>query len=94
MARRTNTESNNGATLGFEEKLWHGADELRNNMHPAEYKHIALGLLSLHPSLMHRMGHESEENGFLSAIRDTLLPRLLSGEIRVRDAEMFVEDRI
>jgi len=27
----------------------------------------------------------------LAAIRDTLLPKLLSGEIRVKDAEKFVE---
>jgi type I restriction enzyme S subunit len=29
----------------------------------------------------------------LSCIRDTLLPKLLSGEIRVKDAEKFVETR-
>src|SRR6266446_10934744 len=37
----------NGATLGFEQKLWQAADALRNNMDAAEYKHVALGLIFL-----------------------------------------------
>jgi len=32
------------------------------------------------------------ENEALAALRDTLLPKLISGEIRVRDAEKVVED--
>ena len=34
-------------SLGFEAKLWEAADLLRNNMDPAEYKHVVLGLLFL-----------------------------------------------
>lgn len=30
----------------------------------------------------------------LASIRDTLLPKLLSGEIRVKDAEMSVESTL
>src|SRR4030067_2298359 len=37
----------NGATIGFEEKLWLAADKMRNNMDPAEYKHTVLGLIFL-----------------------------------------------
>ncbi len=37
----------NGATLGFEAKLWQAADKLRNNMDAAEYKHVVLGLILL-----------------------------------------------
>ena len=37
----------NGANLGFEEKLWQAADKMRGHMDPAEYKHIALGLIFL-----------------------------------------------
>jgi type I restriction enzyme M protein len=37
----------NGATLGFEAKLWRAADGLRNNMDAAEYKHVVLGLIFL-----------------------------------------------
>ncbi len=37
----------NGATLGFEKRLWDMADALRNNMDAAEYKHVVLGLIFL-----------------------------------------------
>ena len=37
----------NGATLGFEEKMWQAAVKLRNNMDAAEYKHVVLGLIFL-----------------------------------------------
>ncbi len=50
MARKAKTEKNqngNGATLGFETKLWQAADKLRNNMDAAEYKHVVLGLVFL-----------------------------------------------
>lgn len=40
-------ENNNGANLGFEEKLWLMADKLRNNMDAGEYKHVVLGLIFL-----------------------------------------------
>ncbi|HVL88563.1 MAG TPA: class I SAM-dependent DNA methyltransferase [Candidatus Thermoplasmatota archaeon] len=40
-------KSSNGATLGFEAKLWAAADALRNNMDAAEYKHVVLGLIFL-----------------------------------------------
>src|SRR5512136_2563086 len=39
--------ASNGATLGFEAKLWAAADALRNNMDAAEYKHVVLGLIFL-----------------------------------------------
>ena len=39
--------NNTTANIGFEEKLWSAADKMRNNMDPAEYKHIILGLLFL-----------------------------------------------
>jgi type I restriction enzyme M protein len=37
----------NGGDLGFEDKLWKAADELRGNMDAAEYKHVVLGLIFL-----------------------------------------------
>jgi len=37
----------NGASLGFEAKLWQAADKMRNNMDAAEYKHVVLGLIFL-----------------------------------------------
>ena len=39
--------NSNGATVGFEAKLWAAADALRNNMDVAEYKHVVLGLIFL-----------------------------------------------
>lgn len=49
MARGKKNANGNDRTgsLGFEEKLWQAADLLRNNMDPAEYKHVVLGLLFL-----------------------------------------------
>ena len=35
-----------------------------------------------------------EQNLTLAAIRDSLLPKLLSGEIRVKEAEKYVETHI
>ncbi|MGE0715368.1 MAG: type I restriction-modification system subunit M [Alphaproteobacteria bacterium] len=40
-------KNGNGATLGFEARLWQAADALRNNMDAAEYKHVVLGLIFL-----------------------------------------------
>lgn len=40
-------KKSNGGNLGFEEKLWQAADKMRGHMDPAEYKHIALGLIFL-----------------------------------------------
>ena len=37
------------------------------------------------------VNHNLAENGTLAGIRDALLPKLLSGEIRVKDAEKFAE---
>jgi type I restriction enzyme M protein len=37
----------NGATLGFEDKLWAAADKLRGTMDSAEYKHVVLSLIFL-----------------------------------------------
>lgn len=39
--------TNNGATLGFEDRLWSAADKLRGTMDAAEYKHVVLGLIFL-----------------------------------------------
>ncbi len=40
-------KKNNGATLGFENKLWEMADKMRGHMDAGEYKHVALGLIFL-----------------------------------------------
>jgi type I restriction enzyme M protein len=43
----TKSKRDNGANLGFEQKLWQAADKLRSNMDAAEYKHVVLGLIFL-----------------------------------------------
>lgn len=40
-------KKHNSANVGFEETLWSAADKMRNNMDPAEYKHVVLGLIFL-----------------------------------------------
>src|SRR2546423_291662 len=45
MARKKS--SDNGAALGFEEKLWLAADKLRGSMDASEYKNVVLGLIFL-----------------------------------------------
>ncbi|MBA7588277.1 hypothetical protein ES708_30331 [subsurface metagenome] len=44
--------------------------------------------------VVERITHNNLESRMLAVIRDTLLPKLLSGEIRVKDAEKFVEKAI
>ncbi len=41
------SKTNNGANLGFENKLWDMADKMRGHMDSGEYKHVALGLIFL-----------------------------------------------
>src|ERR1700693_1145189 len=45
MARKKTADD--GAALGFEEKLWLAADKLRGSMDVAEDKHVVLGLVFL-----------------------------------------------
>jgi type I restriction enzyme S subunit len=47
---------------------------------------------SMAQDLVAEANHTSRESRALAAIRDALLPRLLSGELRVRDAEAAVEE--
>ncbi len=45
--KKKGADDDRKGSLGFEEKLWAAADLLRNNVEPAEYKHVVLGLLFL-----------------------------------------------
>lgn len=47
MAKQTSKNGNNGANLGYEAKLFQAADKMRSGVSPADYKHIALGLIFL-----------------------------------------------
>jgi type I restriction enzyme S subunit len=37
------------------------------------------------------MEQSNDESRTLAALRDTLLPKLISGELRIEDAERFLE---
>ena len=50
----------------------------------SEFKELTAPLFSL-------VGNREQENQTLAATRDLLLPKLMSGEIRLRDAEAIVE---
>ena len=45
--KKLEAKQNNGANLGFEQKLWQAADKMRGHMDPGEYKHVVLGLIFL-----------------------------------------------
>ncbi len=45
--KKQKEKKNNGANLGFEQKLWQAADKLRGNMDASDYKHVVLGLIFL-----------------------------------------------
>lgn len=44
--------------------------------------------------LHYRIHAARKENRFLAELRDTLLPKLMSGQVRIRDAEKVVEDAV
>jgi len=58
--------------------LWATADKLRANIDAAEYKHLVLGLIFV---------QSISQAQTLTTLRDTLLPRLISGQLRLPDAE-------
>ncbi|MCS6914772.1 MAG: restriction endonuclease subunit S, partial [Myxococcota bacterium] len=44
-------------------------------------------------SMLARVAENERESRTLAALRDTLLPKLISGELRVKDAEAFLKER-
>ena len=44
-------------------------------------------------SMLEKMVQNERESRTLAQLRDTLLPRLISGELRVKDAEAFLQER-
>lgn len=56
---------------------------------PPEYRPIVEGALS---ALHHTIEARQQENRTLTELRDTLLPKLISGELRIKDAERHVTE--
>lgn len=58
----------------------------------APSKGVAKEFSRLAEPIMQLIRANDTQTGTLSVLRDTLLPKLISGEIRVKDAEKFVEE--
>ena len=80
--KKTAAASENGATVGYEAKLWEMADALRGSMDAAEYKHVVLGLIFL-----------KYISDAFDARRARLVEELKSEGIEGREAETLLESR-
>ncbi|MEV0590860.1 hypothetical protein [Nonomuraea cavernae] len=87
--------------------FWSQAGSLKSQTDMADYLNLAdirslsieipdsresLALISKLGALEKMSAHRQRESRSLSILRDTLLPKLMSGEIKVRDAEKLVEN--
>ncbi len=84
------------------ETLAHLAD---GGAYPAVRPEVVAATPAVHPTkdcleqfanvtdpLLDKMAQNDRETRTLEALRDALLPKLISGELRVKDAERFVEE--
>lgn len=78
-------------SLGFEDKLWNAADLLRNNMDPAEYKHVVLGLIFLKYI---SDAFEERREAMRAAVADPDSPYFIANEAdREEELADLLEDR-
>lgn len=68
------------------------SDSLKDFLLPKAPAAILDRFSSWADSLLKKISHSSKENSILSELRDTLLPKLISGELRVPDAEKMLEE--
>jgi len=85
--RNKDTRKNNGANLGFEEKLWQAADKLRGHMDAAEYKHVVLGLIFL------KYISDAFEERHQYLIRETVDPNSEYYTVSEQERSIVAEDR-
>jgi type I restriction enzyme S subunit len=71
-----------------------GSDALPNYPIPAAGEADQLAFAKAAEPLLKRQDQLDRESASLAKVRDSLLPELLSGRIRVRDAESIVEDAL
>ena len=69
------------------------ADSFSNFLLPRAPKPVAEAFGCIIKPLFVRSSTAVRESRTLAAIRDTLLPKLISGELRVKDAELFLRER-
>ncbi len=89
----------------LEQAPWAAADKLRGHLDAAEYKHVVLGLIFLEyisdafEEKYHQLELWTSEPAHEYYVKEpraryiTLLPKLISGQLRVPDAETFCEER-
>jgi type I restriction enzyme M protein len=77
-------------SLGFESKLWEAADLLRNNMDPAEYKHVVLGLLFLKYI---EDAFDERRAELTAAVADADSEYYFTADKRDRELKTLLEDR-
>ena len=75
----------------FEEYRGHIPDFLAKKI-PVPNKLLADNFESIVKPLYSKIFSNKKENKILTSLKDTLLPRLLSGELQILDAENLVED--
>jgi len=69
------------------------AESLSHFLVVSPSKHVAELFGKLIEPLFARASAATEEGRTLATLRDTLLPKLISGELRVKDAQRFVEEK-
>jgi type I restriction enzyme S subunit len=94
MAELVNLAATSADNIGRLDKLADGGaypavrpDAVLATAFPVVSPDIVDGFSSVCAPLMNKVEHGKSENRTLAATRDLLLPKLMSGEIRVRDAE-------
>jgi type I restriction enzyme S subunit len=81
------TGHSTGSTIPY--ASWVGSLEDMPIVVPPSNARTALNLFAY--PLLKSIPERYHENSCLTSLRDTLLPKLISGEIRIKDAEKFVE---
>ncbi|MCA9556100.1 MAG: SAM-dependent DNA methyltransferase, partial [Myxococcales bacterium] len=89
-ANDTTKDTERTGSLGFESKLWDAADLLRNNMDPAEYKHVVLGLLFLKYI---EDAFEERREELRAAVADPDSDYFVEEDERPEELEAVLEDR-
>ncbi len=90
------TKTTSKTSKSFEQTLWDTADKLRGSVESSEYKHDVLSLIleKYHQHcdpLFVKMTSLKDEGHSLTKLRDILLPKLLSGELRIPEADKLLE---
>jgi hypothetical protein len=98
MAKGNNQKQSDGSNLDFEAQLWAAAEMSRANWNDISRYETALPLKQLAADftekprpLVERIMANIHESRILTALRDALLPKLLSGALRVPVAEKLAE---